>query len=80
MFHLAGTYLYISGTSGIRAGYSARMVSPALLPTSSRGICVRFWFNMAGNNMGTLNGYVLMVSYFLRMKRNAYSSMALFKI
>ena len=36
-------------------GQKARLVSGRFSPTTTRGFCVKFWYNMYGVNIGTLN-------------------------
>ena len=52
--------MFIETSAPRRQGDKARLMSPTY--TDSTAICVKFWYHMYGNGVGTLNVYA-MVSY-----------------
>lgn len=51
----AGHYMFTQGSSQPR-GRKARLVSPIYL-ANTQPVCVKFWYNMYGTGLGTLNVY-----------------------
>ena len=51
---LSGHYVLMEAT-GQQANAKARLISPSY--TSSRTMCLRFWYNMNGQDVKTLNVY-----------------------
>ena len=52
--------MYIETSYPRKQGQKARLLSPAY--TDNSDICVKFWYHMYGNGIGTLNVYA-MVGY-----------------
>ncbi|CAG5126619.1 unnamed protein product, partial [Candidula unifasciata] len=53
----SGFYIYTDSSSPRDYGDIARLISPTLNPTSSDGMCLKFFYYMRGQYMGTLNVY-----------------------
>lgn len=51
----AGHYMFTQGSTQPR-GRKARLVSPIYL-ANTQPVCVKFWYNMYGTGLGTLNVY-----------------------
>ena len=50
--------MYIEGSSPQKTNETAKLVSAVLRPTSAASNCVlRLWYNMNGDDMGTLSVY-----------------------
>jgi len=54
----SGHYVYIEASSPRRPGDNARLLSPIYNP-SNQPSCLKFWYNMHGRTMGTLNVYTV---------------------
>eukprot|EP00794_Sanderia_malayensis_P017044 gene17044-18759_t len=50
-----GTYMYIEASGPRQPGDNARLVSERFPATGSTNRCLRFWYHMKGNAIGTLN-------------------------
>ena len=50
-----GKYTFIEASSPRRPGDKARLYSERFLATDPRGQCIKFWYHMNGNAIGTLN-------------------------
>ena len=46
--------MYIETSSPRKQGDKARLLSEDFSPTTTRGRCVKFWYHMFGNTIGTL--------------------------
>lgn len=46
--------MYIETSAPRKQGDKARLLSEDFSPTTSRGRCVKFWYHMYGNTIGTL--------------------------
>ena len=47
--------MFIETSAPRRPGDKARLYSEHFLATSARGRCIKFWYHMNGNAIGTLN-------------------------
>lgn len=54
-FTLAGYYMFIETSSPRKPNDKARLESEEFQPTGSSGRCLKFWYHMYGNTIGTLN-------------------------
>ena len=50
--------MFVETSSPRVQGDKARLYSERFLPTSQRGRCIKFWYHMYGNSIGTLNVFV----------------------
>ena len=50
-----GKYMFIETSTPRRQGDKARLYSERFTPTSLVGSCIKFWYHMYGNAIGTLN-------------------------
>lgn len=50
-----GKYMFIEASLPRRPGHKARLYSERFTPTSRVGRCIKFWYHMYGNAIGTLN-------------------------
>ncbi|CAH3189515.1 unnamed protein product, partial [Porites evermanni] len=53
-----GQYVFIETSSPRQAGDKAYLLSQPFDPTTSSGICLKFWHHMKGASIGTLNVYI----------------------
>ena len=51
---VAGHYMYIETSAPRKQGDKARLLSEDFSATTTRGRCVKFWYHMYGNTIGTL--------------------------
>ena len=56
-FFFSGYYMYVEASWPRRQGDKALLTSEEFFRTSSSGRCIKFWYNMHGNSIGTLNVY-----------------------
>ena len=49
--------MYVEASLPRRQGDKALLTSEEFFRTSSSGRCIKFWYNMYGNSIGTLNVY-----------------------
>ena len=49
--------MYIEASSPRRQGDNAILTSEEFFPTSSSGRCIKFWYHMLGNSIGSLKIY-----------------------
>ncbi|XP_048242313.1 MAM and LDL-receptor class A domain-containing protein 1-like isoform X2 [Haliotis rufescens] len=53
-----GKYLYIETSAPRLTGDKAWLVSESFPPVTSSGRCIKFWYSMYGDSVGTLNVYI----------------------
>ena len=54
-----GSYMYVEMDDGVSQGEIARYKSPIITSQDSSGICVRFWYNMYGSDIGDLKVFYI---------------------